>query len=110
MDEHCFHLQIIDNMAFVYDPFSMDGPSESLLMDWGTPGANEKVHEYVVEKCPKDRVLHTFTFPVKRVRPTQSFMINFDDLIWSCVQGSLVLHRCPCMEYQGTLPSLAYSG
>jgi hypothetical protein len=67
MDEHCFHLQIVNNMAFVHDPFSMDGPGESLLMDWGTPGANEKVREYVVRERPKDRVLHTFTFPVKRV-------------------------------------------
>lgn len=65
-DEHCFHLQIVDNMAFVYDPFSMDGPGESLLMDWGTPDANEIVHAYIVKRRPRDRVLHTFTFPVKR--------------------------------------------
>jgi hypothetical protein len=67
MDEHCFHVQIVDDMAFVHDPFSMDGPGESLLMDWGTPGANEKVREYIVRKRPRDRVLHTFIFPVKRV-------------------------------------------
>lgn len=65
-NEHCFHLQIVDNMAFIHDPFSMDGPSESLLMDWGTPDANEIVHAYIVKKRPRDRVLHTFTFPVKR--------------------------------------------
>lgn len=65
-DEHCFRLQIVDNMAFVHDPFSMDGPGESLLMDWGTPDANETVHAYIVKKRPRDRVLHTFTFPVKR--------------------------------------------
>ncbi|KAG0709821.1 hypothetical protein DFH29DRAFT_885932 [Suillus ampliporus] len=65
-DEHCFHTQIVDNMAFVYDPFSMDGPGESLLMDWGTPDGNETVRAYVVKKRPGDRVLHTFTFPVKR--------------------------------------------
>lgn len=65
-DEHCFHLQIINNMAFVHDPFSMDGPGESLLMDWGTPDANETVHAYIVKKRPRDRILHTFTFPVKR--------------------------------------------
>ena len=60
-------MQIVNNMAFVHDPFSMDGPNESLLMDWGTPDANEKVRAYIVRKCPRDRVLHTFTFPVKRV-------------------------------------------
>ncbi|KAG1752605.1 uncharacterized protein EDB91DRAFT_1243368 [Suillus paluster] len=65
-DGHCFHMQIVDNMAFVYDPFSMDGPGESLLMDWGTPDANETVRGYVVKKRPRDRILHTFTFPVKR--------------------------------------------
>lgn len=65
-DEHCFHLQIINNMAFVHDPFSMDGPGESLLMDWGTPNANEAVHAYIIKKRPRDRILHTFTFPVKR--------------------------------------------
>lgn len=65
-DEHCFRLQIVDNMAFVHDPFSMDGPGESLLMDWGIPDANETVHTYIVKKRPRDRVLHTFTFPVKR--------------------------------------------
>ncbi|KAG2156245.1 hypothetical protein DEU56DRAFT_226206 [Suillus clintonianus] len=53
-------------MAFVYDPFSMDGPGESLLMDWGTPDANEAVRAYIVKKRPRDRVLHTFTFPAKR--------------------------------------------
>ncbi|OAX44473.1 hypothetical protein K503DRAFT_764895 [Rhizopogon vinicolor AM-OR11-026] len=53
-------------MAFVHDPFSMDGPGESLLMDWGTLSANEKVREYIVRTRPKDRVLHTFTYPVKR--------------------------------------------
>ncbi|KAG1906997.1 uncharacterized protein F5891DRAFT_999729 [Suillus fuscotomentosus] len=40
-DEHCFPLQIVDNMAFT-------------------------VHAYIVKNCPRDRVLHTFTFPVKR--------------------------------------------
>ncbi|KAG1806619.1 uncharacterized protein HD556DRAFT_1436561 [Suillus plorans] len=65
-DEHCFPLQIVDNMAFVHDPFSMDGPGGSFLMNWGTPGANETVHAYIVKNCPRDRVLHTFTFPVKR--------------------------------------------
>lgn len=65
-DKHCFRLQIIDNMAFVHDPFSMDGPGESLLMDWGTPDANETVRAYIVKKRPRDRVLHTFTFPLKR--------------------------------------------
>jgi hypothetical protein len=54
-------------MAFVYDPFSMDGPGESLLMDWGTPDTNETVHAYIIKKRPRDRILHTFTFPVKRV-------------------------------------------
>ncbi|KAG2154975.1 uncharacterized protein EDB93DRAFT_127041 [Suillus bovinus] len=65
-DEHCFPLQIVDNMAFVHDPFSMDGPGESFLMNWGTPDANETVHAYIVKNRPRDRVLHTFTFPVKR--------------------------------------------
>jgi len=86
-------------MAFVHDPFSMDGPGESLLMDWGIPDANETVHTYIVKKRPRDRVLHTFTFPVKRVSCYPRS--DFDHLILSYITGSLVLYWGPQMECEG---------
>ncbi|KAH7931189.1 hypothetical protein BV22DRAFT_1136191 [Leucogyrophana mollusca] len=66
MDDLCFRVQIVDDIAFVYDPFAMDGPTKSMLMDWGTKDVNAVTVKYIAERRPANSVLHTFTLPLKK--------------------------------------------
>lgn len=67
MDDLCFRVQIIRNMAFVYEPIAMDGPSTSVLFDWGSPTDNQNTAMYIQTTIPGNNVFHTFTLSSKRV-------------------------------------------
>ncbi|KAI6023253.1 hypothetical protein BKA83DRAFT_4054184 [Pisolithus microcarpus] len=47
MDDLCFRVHIVDDMAFVYEPFTMDCPSASVLLDWGTQYDNTLTARYI---------------------------------------------------------------
>ncbi|KAF9226628.1 hypothetical protein BS17DRAFT_806729 [Gyrodon lividus] len=68
MDDLCFRAQIIRDMAFVYEPFAMDGTYTSIILDWGSPTDNQATRNYIQSNLPKDRVFHTFTLPAKKAR------------------------------------------
>ncbi|KIL00054.1 hypothetical protein PAXRUDRAFT_822073 [Paxillus rubicundulus Ve08.2h10] len=53
-------------MAFVYEPFAMDGSFTSVILDWGSPADNQSARQYIQSSIPSDRVLHTFTLPAKK--------------------------------------------
>ncbi|KAH7914435.1 hypothetical protein BJ138DRAFT_1177355 [Hygrophoropsis aurantiaca] len=66
MDDLCLRIQIVEDIAFVYDPFTMDGPSASMLMDWGSETANAETVMYIIERIPANSVMHIFTLPRKK--------------------------------------------
>lgn len=66
MDDICFRIQIIRDMAFVHEPVTMDGPSTSILFDWGSPADNRDTAGYIQTNA--GNIFHTFTFPPKKVR------------------------------------------
>lgn len=67
MDDLCFRIQIIRDMAFIHEPVAMDGPSTSVLFDWGTPADNQDTERYIKTSIPGNGVFHTFTLPNKKV-------------------------------------------
>lgn len=99
MDDLCFRIQIIRNMAFVYEPITMDGPSTSVLFDWGSPADNQDTSVYIQTTIPGNNIFHTFTLSAKKVCHD-----TFDSvvaLILFSGQGRpnfVVLHRCSCMD------------
>ncbi|KIJ70123.1 hypothetical protein HYDPIDRAFT_104793 [Hydnomerulius pinastri MD-312] len=66
MDDLCFRVQIIRDMAFVYEPFAMDGTHSSVILDWGSPEDNQGTASYITNNLPSNRVFHTFTLPSKK--------------------------------------------
>lgn len=66
MDDFCFRVQIVDNMAFVYEPFTMDCPSASLLLDWGTQSDNLSAAEYIINNLSTRPFFHTFILSAKK--------------------------------------------
>lgn len=99
MDDLCFRVQIIHNMAFIYEPIVMDGPSTSILFDWGSPADNQHTAKYIQTGIPGDNVFHTFTLSPKKV-----YHHGFDSTLLLMLysgQGRpnfVVLHRCSCMD------------
>lgn len=67
MDDLCFRVQIIRDMAFVYEPVAMDGPSTSVLFDWGSPADNQDTATYIQTTIPGNGIFHTFILPSKKV-------------------------------------------
>lgn len=67
MEDLCFRIQIIRDMAFIYEPVAMDGPSTSVLFDWGSPADNQDAATYIQTITPGNNIFHTFTLPSKRV-------------------------------------------
>ncbi|KAI6152189.1 hypothetical protein BKA82DRAFT_4108207 [Pisolithus tinctorius] len=66
MDDFCFRVQIVDNMAFVYEPLTMDCPSASLLLDWGTQSDNLSAAEYIINNLSTRPFFHTFILSAKK--------------------------------------------
>ncbi|KAF9247366.1 hypothetical protein BU15DRAFT_70179 [Melanogaster broomeanus] len=66
MDDLCFRVQIIRDMAFVYEPFAMDGTNTSVILDWGSPTDNLLTANYIQSNLPRNCVFHTFTLPAKK--------------------------------------------
>lgn len=60
MDDLCFRVHIVDDMAFVYEPFTMDCPSASVLLDWGTQNDNTLTAQYIRNNLKTHRFFHTF--------------------------------------------------
>ena len=67
MDDLCFRIQIIRDMAFIYEPVVMDGRSTSVLFDWGSPSDNQDTATYIQKSTPGSTIFHTFTLPSKKV-------------------------------------------
>lgn len=60
MDDLCFRVHIVDNMAFVYEPFTMDCPSASVLLDWGSQYDNTLAARYIRNSLKTHSFFHTF--------------------------------------------------
>jgi hypothetical protein len=67
MDDLCFRVQIIRDMAFIYEPVAMDGPSTSVLFDWGSPADNQDTATYIQATISGNNIFHTFTLPARKV-------------------------------------------
>lgn len=63
IEEHGLRIQIMDELAFVYDPIVLEGLSTSCLIDWGQKSRNLAAVKYVTKG---NHVFHTFFFPVKK--------------------------------------------
>ncbi|KAI6047465.1 hypothetical protein EDC04DRAFT_3136097 [Pisolithus marmoratus] len=66
MDDLCFRVQIVDDMAFIYEPFTMDCPSASLLLDWGTQSDNLLTAQYITNNLATHPYFHTFILSAKK--------------------------------------------
>ncbi|KAG6336537.1 hypothetical protein ID866_2559 [Astraeus odoratus] len=66
MDNFCFRVQIINEMAFVYEPFSLDCSSASLILDWGALEENLTTARYIASKMKGHPFFHTFILPTKK--------------------------------------------
>lgn len=67
MDDLCFRIQVIGDMAFIYEPVTMDASSTSGLFDWGTPADNQDTAAYLQTTLSANNILHTFILPSKKV-------------------------------------------
>lgn len=69
-DEYGVPLQIIDKLAFVYDPIILEGPSATYIIDWGRKDQNMQDVRKVTHGRMGNPVneFHTFFYPVKKVR------------------------------------------
>ncbi|KAF8842715.1 hypothetical protein BDN67DRAFT_898720 [Paxillus ammoniavirescens] len=81
MEDLCFRVQIIQDMAFVYEPFAMDGSFASVILDWGSPTTNQVIRQYIQDRLPSNRVFHTFTLPAKKTGATSWYYIGAQ--IWT---------------------------
>jgi len=106
MDNVCLRVQIVKNMAFVYEPFSMDCPSASMILDWGSPTDNLTTARHISDNVNIHPFLHTFILPVKKVRLDHTPLNSLQSL----PQGCLVLHRCSYLETYSTFLCLANLG
>lgn len=106
MDNICLRVQIIKNMAFVYEPFSMDCPSASMILDWGSPTDNQTTARHISDNASIHPFLHTFILPVNKV--------GFDSTPLTSLQslppGCLVLYWCPYLETHSTFLCLVNIG
>ncbi|KAH0839939.1 hypothetical protein J3R83DRAFT_893 [Lanmaoa asiatica] len=70
MDDLCLRIQIIHDMAFIHEPVAMDGPSTSVLFDWGSPADNQDTARYIQTTIPGNNIFHTFTLSSKKAGQT----------------------------------------
>ncbi|KAI6130375.1 hypothetical protein EDD16DRAFT_1470376 [Pisolithus croceorrhizus] len=66
MDDLCFRVHIVDDMAFIYEPFTMDCPSASLLLGWGTQSDNVLTARYITINLTTRPFFHTFILSGKK--------------------------------------------
>ncbi|KIM91101.1 hypothetical protein PILCRDRAFT_164183 [Piloderma croceum F 1598] len=65
-DEYGLPLQIIDKLAFVYDPIILEGPSATYIIDWGRENRNMRDVRNVTHGRMGYPEFHTFFYPVKK--------------------------------------------
>jgi len=65
INQHGLRIQIIGDLAFIYDPIILEGPSTTCLIDWGRKSRNMGALKYITRGRTVNPVFHTFFFPVK---------------------------------------------
>jgi len=85
MDDLCFRIQIIRDMAFIYEPIAMDGPSTSVLFDWGSPTDNQDTATYIQTTIPGNNIFHTFTLPSKKDKAGQTSWYYIGAHVWTVI-------------------------
>ncbi|KAG8218653.1 hypothetical protein J3R82DRAFT_4318 [Butyriboletus roseoflavus] len=85
MNDLCFRIQIIRNMVFVYEPIAMDGPSTSVLFDWGSPADNQDTAKYIQTAVPANNVFHTFTLSSKKDKAGQTLWYYIGAHAWALI-------------------------
>jgi hypothetical protein len=65
IQQHGPRIQIVDEIAFVYDSMTLEGPLATYLIEWGSRRIIEKAQRYV--NATGEVAYHTFLFPVKKV-------------------------------------------
>lgn len=99
MDDLCFRVQIIRDMAFIYEPVAMDSPSTSVLFDWGSPADNQDTATYIQTTISGNNIFHTFTLPAKKVCVrTFDFTVLLTSYSGQGRPNYVVLHRCSRMD------------
>ncbi|KAG9317475.1 hypothetical protein JVU11DRAFT_1677 [Chiua virens] len=83
MDDICFRVQIIRDMAFIHEPVSMDGTSTSILFDWGSPADNLDTAAYINANIPTNNTFHTFVLPSKKDRSAQTTWYYIGAHVWN---------------------------
>ncbi|KIJ20316.1 hypothetical protein PAXINDRAFT_7564 [Paxillus involutus ATCC 200175] len=82
-EDLCFRVQIIRDMAFVYEPFAMDGTFTSVILDWGPPTVNQVIRQYIQDNLPSNHVFHTFTLPAKKDKTGASCWYYIGAHVWT---------------------------
>ncbi|KAF8557024.1 hypothetical protein OG21DRAFT_431007 [Imleria badia] len=85
MDDLCFRIQIIRDMAFIYEPVAMDGPSTSVLFDWGSPTDNQATAMYIQTIIAGNNIFHTFTLPSKKDKAGQTLWYYIGAHVWTLI-------------------------
>jgi len=65
IDKHGLRIQIMGDLAFIYDAIILEGPSATCLIDWGRKNRNIGAVKYITRGRMVNPVFHTFFFPVK---------------------------------------------
>lgn len=68
MPDHGLRVHIYNDLAFVYDPISLEAPTASFLIDWGRKRVNKRIGKLITHGRPANPVFHTFLYPVTKVR------------------------------------------
>jgi hypothetical protein len=79
--------------AFVYDPIFLEGPSKTLIVDWGSKLVNENTGRYIFKNGEKSSVFHTFVFPVHKVRKAPSIDYFDYSTLDGRTNGFMLEHR-----------------
>jgi len=83
MDDLCFRIQVIGDMAFIYEPVTMDASSTSGLFDWGTPADNQDTAAYLQTTLSANNILHTFILPSKKDKASQTPWYYIGAHVWT---------------------------
>ncbi|KAF8450513.1 hypothetical protein L210DRAFT_842943 [Boletus edulis BED1] len=85
MDDLCFRVQIIRDMAFIYEPVTVDGPSKSVLFDWGSFTDNQDAARYIQIANSGSNIFHTFVLPSKKDKTGQTLWYYIGAHVWTLI-------------------------
>ncbi|GBE80013.1 hypothetical protein SCP_0212150 [Sparassis crispa] len=62
----CMHIHIHNDIAFLFNPIVLEGPSTTYLISWGTRKINRKVEKYISRDRAENPAFHLLVLPAEK--------------------------------------------